>query len=202
MNCVIVMLSSCFHWLVVWAHITTFCILPGFVQCQPPKQQATNIQHKQRTLSYFSGLICFSCAVTNRENTWLSYLNCDWSQLVSSARVQFCYGFLGLQISVAMSSCRGTFISDIENKSNILNHVGTKTKTGVLRGSLADSNATRWAIERVEQVRNSRDCREETAHCFLPFISSQVRSRKIDVKEMSNGITWFVYRMTISSIVP
>lgn len=30
--------SQCFHWLVVWTHISTFCILPGFILLSMPTQ--------------------------------------------------------------------------------------------------------------------------------------------------------------------
>ena len=46
----------CFHWSVVlgvWAHITTFCILPDFVQSQRVSNQQTHWSVQQRTLPGF-----------------------------------------------------------------------------------------------------------------------------------------------------
>ena len=43
---------QCFYWLVaVWAHVTTFCILPSFVQGQPPKQRTETYNKQLRQVS-------------------------------------------------------------------------------------------------------------------------------------------------------
>ena len=52
--------SQCVYWLVVWAQIATYCILPGFVQDQPLKQPK---EHTTKTSLY---LLWFSFADKGR----------------------------------------------------------------------------------------------------------------------------------------